>query len=123
KAGDLPGHLRALAERADAPAAVRVEALAAIPGNVGALSPDLFSFLTAAVSPQQPAAQRVMAADVLGRAKLTSPQLTALADALRGAGPLEIGRLLPAYEQSSDEPVGLHLVAALKEAKSSRALR
>jgi putative heme-binding domain-containing protein len=83
----------------------------------------MFAFLTAQVSPQQPAAQRVMAADVLGRAKLSAQQLTALADSLQNAGPLEIGRLLPAYEQSSDEPVGMRLVAALKDAKAFRALR
>jgi putative membrane-bound dehydrogenase-like protein len=123
KAGDLADGLRALAARADVPDAVRVEALAAVPRGAAELTQEQFDYLAARLSPQQPAAQRVTAADVLGHAKLTSQQLTALADALRAAGPLEIGRLLPAYEQSSDEPVGLRLVAALKEAKASRALR
>jgi putative heme-binding domain-containing protein len=123
KAGNLPERLRRLAARADVPDALRVEALAAVPGGVGEVTTDQFDFLVAHLSPQQPAAQRVTAADVLGHAKLTSQQLTALADALRAAGPLEIGRLLPAYEKSSDEAVGLRLVAALGEAKASRALR
>jgi putative membrane-bound dehydrogenase-like protein len=123
KAGRLPERIREVAARSEVPDPVRVEALAALPGSVGELSPDMFGFLTAHLSPQEPAAQRVMAADVLGRAKLSAHQLTALADALQNAGPLEIGRLLPAYEQSSDEPVGLRLVMALKGAKSLRSLR
>jgi putative heme-binding domain-containing protein len=123
KAGRLPERLRELAARPDVPDPVRVEAMAALPGAVGELSPEMFTFLTARLAPDEAAAQRVMAADVLGRAKLSAQQLTALADALQNAGPLEIGRLLPAYEQSADETVGTRLVAALNGAKSFRALR
>ena len=40
------------------------------------------------------------AADVLSRAKLTPSQLDALADSLKSAGPLEVDRLLTAFEQT-----------------------
>jgi putative membrane-bound dehydrogenase-like protein len=123
KAGPLTDQLRAVGGRAGVPDAVRVEALAAVPGGPGELADDVFAFLTTTLAPQQPTAVRVLAADVLGHAKLSPGQLTALADKLRDAGPLEVGRLLPAFGQSGDDAVGLRLIAALKEAKSSRALR
>jgi putative heme-binding domain-containing protein len=123
KAGPWDDRLRDVAARTAAPDAVRVEALAAMPGGPGECPPEVFAFLTAQLSPQQPTAQRVTAAEVLGRAKLTPDQLTALTDRLRDAGPLEIGRLLPAFEHSSDDAVGMRLVAALNGARASRALR
>ena len=123
KAGPWDDRLRALGARSATSEGVRVEALAAVPGGPGELTPEVFAFLTGRLSPEQPTAQRVMAAEVLGRAKLTGTQLMALAGNLRDAGPLEIGPLLPAFEQSGDDAVGLRLVAALNGAKSSRALR
>ena len=123
KTGPWDDRLRALGTREKVPESVRVEALSGMPGGPGELTPDAFTFLTGRLSPQQPTAQRVMAAEVLARAKLTSDQLATLADKLRDAGPLEIGRLLPAFDQSGDDAVGLSLVAALNGAKSSRALR
>ena len=42
---------------------------------------------------------------------------------MKGAGPLEINRLLGAYEQSSDDAAGMALVAALQESKAAKALR
>jgi putative heme-binding domain-containing protein len=122
-AGGIGRKLRDLAARSDLPDAVRIEAIAAAPGSLNDIDPALFEFLTARLSPQAPAAQRIAAAEVLGRARLSPPQLSALADAIRTVGPLEIGRLLPAYEQVSDEPTGLRLVAALKDTKASGALR
>ena len=123
RADSIARRLRDLAARNDLPDAVRVEAVAAAPGGVGELAPALFDFLTGRLSPQVPAAERVAAADALGRAKLSPQQLAALADAMRNVGPLEIGRLLPAYDRATDDPVGLRLVAALKETRASGALR
>jgi putative heme-binding domain-containing protein len=120
-AGDLPGRLLQIAARDDVPTAVRVEALAGAPP--GELSPPLFDFVSAQLAPEQSAALRTMAADVLARAKLSRPQFVALTGAVRSAGPLEIGRLLAAYENAADDEVGMRLVAALKEAKSARSLR
>ena len=120
--GAVAQRLLRLAEREDLPARVRLEALAAAPAGQP-LSSKLFDFVTTELGPDQPAAQRTVAADAASRAKFTPQQLTSLAAAVRNAGALEVGRLLPAFEQSQDEKVGLALVAALNEAKSSRALR
>src|SRR5207244_3125197 len=46
-----------------------------------------------------------------------------LADTLRTSGPLEMTRLLGAFERSTNEAVGLKLVAALKAAKGLSSLR
>jgi putative heme-binding domain-containing protein len=123
EAKSVAASLTRVAQREDIPASARVEALAAVPKDALALTPELFSFLSFQVGPDQPVAVRVTAADVLGRAKLTPQQLGSLADSVKTAGPLEIGRLLGAYEQSSDEEAGMKLVAALASSKAAKALR
>ncbi|MDB5355235.1 MAG: putative rane-bound dehydrogenase, partial [Phycisphaerales bacterium] len=50
-------------------------------------------------------------------------QLSSLADSVKSAGPLEINRLLPAYDQSTDEAVGLKLIEALRDSKAATGLR
>ena len=70
------------------------------------VEPALFAFLLAQLDPEQPVAARSAAADVLSRARLDPDQLVALADALKTAGPLEVDRLLTAFEQSTDERSG-----------------
>ena len=66
---------------------------------------------------------RSAAADVLARAKLDPAQLGSLADALKTAGPLEVDRLLTAFEQSTDEALGLKLVKVLGESSAFSSLR
>jgi putative membrane-bound dehydrogenase-like protein len=122
-AGDAGPALLRIAGRTDLPSAVRLEALAAVPGGATELTPELFRFVTSALSPDRPVAERTLAADVISRARLSPEQLAALTACIRTAGPLEIGRLLAPFEQSSDEQTGLKLVAALGEAKSARSLR
>ena len=63
-------------------------------------------FLIGQLDREQTVASRTTAADVLARAKLTAEQLVRLADALRTAGPVEVDRLLAAFEQSADESLG-----------------
>ena len=55
---------------------------------------------------------------MLARAKLTPASSCRLADALKTAGPLEVDRLLAAFEQSTDEALGLKLVKALGESSA-----
>ena len=103
KAGELPARLLRIAADAKNPAELRLDALAAVPG--GLVNPDqsLFTFLISQLDREQTVATRTTAADVLARAKLTPTQLVRLADALRTAGPVEVDRLLAAFEQSTDE--------------------
>ncbi len=105
------------------PAAVRLNALAAVPGGLAKVDPSLFAFLRAQLDPEQPVPTRLAAADVLAKAKLTSEQLSALTESVRAAGPLELDRLLEAYASASDEVVGRALVAALKASSARASLR
>jgi putative heme-binding domain-containing protein len=66
---------------------------------------------------------RSTAAGVLAKAKLTPEQLLALTETLKAAGPLEVPKLLGAYEKATDETLGLKLVAALKQSSGVAGLR
>ncbi len=50
-------------------------------------------------------------------------QLRRLADVLRSAGPVEVDRLLGAFEQSTDEALGLKLLEALGDSPALPSLR
>jgi putative membrane-bound dehydrogenase-like protein len=104
-------------------AEVRLTALAAMPGGLPQVSSSIFTFLATQLDREQPAAQRSLAADVLSKAKLNSQQLIALTEVLRVLSPMEVDRLLEAFAQSADEPVGLALLAALKNAPIRSAVR
>jgi putative heme-binding domain-containing protein len=98
-------------------AELRLEALAALPGGVKSVEPGLLSFLCANLSPTQSVAVRSAAASVLAKAKLGDDQLLTLAETIKTTGPLEVTKLLEAFEQSKSEEVGLKLMAALRESK------
>jgi putative membrane-bound dehydrogenase-like protein len=106
-----------------APGAVRVGALAAVPGGIAVVEPAIYDFLVARLNANEPVAQRTLAADALARAKLTNPQLRALCAALRSAGPMELPRLLDAFDKSSDASVGHDLVEALAASSVRKGLR
>jgi putative membrane-bound dehydrogenase-like protein len=108
---------------ANAPADIRVEALAAIPGGLASADTKLFDFLLGAVQPSQPVLTRSAAAGVLAKAKLTDAQRLALADTMKSVSPLDAPKLLPAFDKSPNEALGLKLVAALKESTGLRGLR
>lgn len=104
------------------PAGLRLEALAAIPGQ-HPLEQDLFTFVCANVDPSKPVPNRNAAVTVLARARLKQDQLVFLTDTVKTAGPLEMTKLLTTFEHSTNEEVGLKLVAALKDAKGLSSLR
>jgi len=122
-AGALTPRLLAIAGRAQAPAGLRLTALAAVPGGLSQVEPAVFSFLLGQLDREQPVAARTTAADVLARARLTPTQLDGVADALKTAGPLEADRLLTALEQSTDETLGLRLVKNLGISSALPSLR
>ena len=121
-ATDFSQPLLHLARDIDQPAEVRLEAVAAAHGAV-LLDEATFSFVRAQVNPARPPLQRTTAAAVLSRARLDDRELTALTDTLRIAGPLELPKLLGAFERRSNEAVGLKLVAALRQANAFASLR
>jgi putative membrane-bound dehydrogenase-like protein len=102
---------------------VRLQALAAVPGGPSALDAPIFALLRSHLSADQPVRERAAAAEVLGRARLHTDQLLALAEVLPSVGPMEINRLLDAFARSSEERVGLKLLASLKAAPARSGLR
>ncbi|TXT34578.1 MAG: membrane-bound dehydrogenase [Planctomycetota bacterium] len=103
----------------------RLDALAALPVGLAAkeAGDKLFDFLLSQLAPELPVARRGTAAEVLSKAKLSKPQLEKLTEQFATAGPLEVDRLLGAFEQTTDEQVGQKLVAQLKTAPALTALR
>jgi putative membrane-bound dehydrogenase-like protein len=122
-AASLRAELLRIGKQPDAPARVRLSALAAVPGGLSQVDGPLFDFLVACLGSDQPVSIRSLAADVLTRARLQTDQLVTLAGALRGVGPLELDRLLEAFARSSDEAVGRKLIADLKAAPARASLR
>ncbi|MBI3866506.1 MAG: HEAT repeat domain-containing protein, partial [Planctomycetia bacterium] len=115
--------LLVVAARKDVSESVRLSALAAVPVGLTEVSPATFNFLRDNLRPELDVLQRSAAADVLARSKLTPAQLASLTEVFQAAGPLEADRLLPAFKESSDEGVGLKLIAALKDSPALSGLR
>jgi hypothetical protein len=96
------------------PADVRLDALtAAAPSTLATVDAALFDFLRAHLGGEKPMVVRAAAAGVLAKALLSPTQQLALADTMTTVGALEAPKLLPAFEKSPNESLGLKLVAAL----------
>lgn len=122
-ASELASGLLRVARDARHPADVRLGALAALPGGLSSVEPALFDFLRAQVEPAQPVLTRSTASAVLAKAKFTAAQLLALTDSVKIAGPLEVSKLLSAFEKATDETLGLKLVASLKQSAGLSGIR
>jgi putative heme-binding domain-containing protein len=109
--------------KGSAPVEVRVDALSAVPGGLKDVTPELFAFLLGQLDPDVAVSVRGASAGVLGRSALKPEQLDKLAEAVRKVGPLEVERLLTAFERSTDEAVGLKLIAALNDSPALASLR
>ena len=105
------------------PDEVRLNALEAIPGSLDGLDPELFDFLSASIKPSEAVTARTAAASVLGKSELTPDQLLKLTDSIRSAGPLELSTLLAAFQNASEERLGLELIAAIRDSKGLLSLR
>jgi putative membrane-bound dehydrogenase-like protein len=123
RAGELAVCLLKIAGDPARPVDLRLAALAAIPGGLEQTDGPIFDLLLKALDRDQTVASRTTAADVLARARLTTTQLDRLVDALKSAGPLEVDRLLAAFEQSTDESLGLKLVQTLGDSPARSSLR
>lgn len=119
----LSSRLLAIADDDGNPAPLRLQALAAVPGGLDRSGPRTFDFLVEQVGPERPVADRTTAADVLARARLSLSQLDRLAGTLAAAGPVEVDRLLAAFEQANGEALGLKLVDALAGSRALGGLR
>jgi putative membrane-bound dehydrogenase-like protein len=116
------GLLRA-ARHAAAPMAVRLDALAAIPGGLSRVEPELFEFLCGHLNPDTPLQVRSAAADVLSRARLDATQLAALTETVRRVGPLEVDRLVAAFAHGASADMVAKLLIALQASPSVSGVR
>ncbi len=120
---DFSEALLALAQNESHPADLRLEALAALSNGLRPVEPSMMKFLCASADSANPVLTRSAAASVLSKAELSDPQLLALAGSMKMAGPLELTKLLTAFQRSTNETVGLKLMAALRESKALTSVR
>ncbi len=123
KGAALVAPLLAIAGREGSPADLRLEALAAVPGGLKTVAPPVFDFLLGRLDPENAVAERSLAADVITKAHLDADQLGALVESLRKAGPLEVDRLLAAFDALTDDALGVRLVNTLGESRAVGSLR
>ena len=114
--------LQNLGESSFEQADIRLDALVAT-GTTSFVSQPLFDFLRTNLAPANPMMTRSAASAVLAKAKLSGEQQLAMADTMKGISPLDAPRLLPVFEKSPSEELGLKLVAALKDSTGLRGLR
>lgn len=105
------------------PASTRLEALSLASRSLGAVEPELFTFLTRSVLPDQPLRDRANAAETLARSTLTRDQLIALTATVRSVGALELPRLLGAFDRNADDAVARGLLKSIDAAAGRSAFR
>jgi putative membrane-bound dehydrogenase-like protein len=123
RAGQLSPPLLHIASDAKNADELRLSALAAVPGGLSNPDEKLFEFLLGKLARTETVASRTTAADVLAKANLAHLQLGRLAETLRSAGPVEVDRLLAAFEQSNDESLGIKVLTALSASPALSSLR
>lgn len=116
------GLLSVMADQAR-PVSLRVQALAAMPGDQVPISDPMLHLLLEHLRPQHPVHVRSACVAALNRSRLTDAQLIELAQALHLAGPLELERLLDCFAQCKNDSVGSKLLDALRSSPLRSALR
>ncbi len=119
----LVASLRQVAANSSQPTETRLGALAALPGTQNSIDDPTFDFLRANLDPAKPVTIRSLAADILAKARLTRDQLSSLTEGIKAVGPLELPKLLGAYEKATDEALGMQLLAAVKASSGLAGLR
>jgi putative heme-binding domain-containing protein len=122
-AEDLSPALLRVARETSEPADVRLAALAAIPAGLDSVGSDLFDLLRTGIEANQTVAVRAAAASALEKAKLSREQLMLLTDSLKAAGPLELVRVLSAFQNAGDGELGQRLIGTLRQSKGVSTLR
>jgi len=122
-ASDLRAALLRVGRDSAWPLEVRLDGLAAVPGGLTSVDQDLFDLLRSSLDLAQPVSIRVAAAGVLEKASLGREQLLTMTELLANTGPLELSRLLPAFDRGSDEALGFAMIAALQQSKSRSSVR
>ena len=122
-APEIVARLQAVSLEAPLPPEIRLEALAILATAPRDWNATQFALLTGNLDQEKSVTIRSLAAEVISKSKLTSQQLLELADLFKIVGPLEVDRLLAAYELGGDDTVGQKLIAALKDAAALKSIR
>jgi len=120
---DFDEAMLAVADNTKLPNEVRVQALAIAAARRPQIEVAEFDLLLDCFSGDRSVVLRSAAADALSTARLSSEQLARVCELTKTVSPLELHRLLGPFAYSTDEKLGLQLVAALKDAKALPALR
>ena len=118
----LRNALAKIAADADLENETRLNAIDAAGSGLN-LSDSTFALLTTTLSPDLPMNLRSIAANRLASSALSEPQLTSLVSTVKTVGPMELPKLLPAFEKGGSESLGLQVVTALMQAEGVRGLR
>ena len=103
------------------PAPLKLRTLHSLPAACE-LTPEEVQFLQSRLEPSNPAVDRTLAAEVLGRSLLSPTELSGLLEAIKTAAPIELSKLLAAYDAGGDETLGRKFLAAVRESKAAQAL-
>jgi putative membrane-bound dehydrogenase-like protein len=106
---DVDARLLELAGDASRDEELRVEAAQAAAPRTAKLDGPLFGFLRECLAPAKPPLLRLAAATALGSAGLSDEQRTRLAANVAEAGPLELPRLLAAFERGGNKALAAAL--------------
>ncbi len=87
------------------------------------LAEGTFSLLARSLAPDLPMNQRTIAANRLASSSLTASQVAYLVKVVPSVGPMELPKLLPAFEQHPTEEQGSRLVDSLLKSEGVRGLR
>lgn len=117
----LAGILAAAGANAALSLEVRLQALALGLAGRKAETRELQLLQSSLVPPVNPSS-RAMAAEALSRIDLTSGQLQSLLMTVQAVGPLELNRLLGAFDRGGDEALGMALVGAVRASAGVRGL-
>jgi putative membrane-bound dehydrogenase-like protein len=105
--------LKSLGANQNRPELIRVKAMAGVSTRAGKLDENSFSMLVGLLRSDRQIKERTEASRMLGKARLTSPQLRKLAGSIGNLGPIELPEVMPAFYRSRDAEVGKNLVASL----------
>ncbi|HVT30475.1 MAG TPA: PVC-type heme-binding CxxCH protein [Lacipirellulaceae bacterium] len=119
----LSRSLLAIADSDKYPLEIRVDALSIVAGRLPKLSDAQFGLLARSLAADNPVAIRSAADEAIANSHLTTVQLARLCDTIQTASPLDLNRLLKPFDQSTDETVGLKLIASLNKSSSLASLR
>jgi putative heme-binding domain-containing protein len=91
--------------------------------GLASVDSDLFELLRGALAPDQPVAIRAVAAGIIERATLNRAQLLTLTESLKTIGPLELPRVLRAFDNGTDEALGLAMIKSVEQSRARSSVR